>query len=326
MKGTRLNIGPTRYNHLKSKFWPSYEEYRKHGTDLEEIRRFEYQFKYPIDNVELLDDESFSQAAQDFFVVAMTQGKINGTWLEFGAGDPVQGNNTFLLEKKLNWSGISIEIQSPTHEAEKIWDSRQRTKFIKMDALEFDLPRNKSPIDYLQMDIDSPEQPTLLSNTLEKQRFSVITYETDWFRLDENSLRQTTESRQILKDHGYVMVVNGVTCYPNQGQTVEGRPIIFEDWWVDPQTVDNSIIDAYSWITEDSLEIKKYSTSILFHNDPHELVRYDNCPPLTDPQKENYNKCAGPDWPSYENYINGNLQKVPESIITEIESFNFLRK
>jgi hypothetical protein len=315
-----------RYNHLRSSSWPSYDEYRKYGTSLQEIQHFEYQFKYPVNNIELLDDETFSQANQDFFVVACTQAKTNRTWLEFGAGDPITGSNTYFLEKNLNWSGISIELKTPTLTAQEIWNTRSQTTFIHMDALEFDLPKSQNRIDYLQIDINSPRQLELLSKTLDKQRFSVITYETDWFRLNAESLEQTTKSRQILKDHGYVMLVNGVTCYPNQGQTVKGRPIIFEDWWVDPQVVDKNIIDSYTWITEDSLEIKKYPTSILFQNDPHELAKYDNNPPLRNSEKENYYKCAGIDWPSYEKYMSGELQDIPDLIISEIQSFNFLRK
>lgn len=51
-----------------------------------------------------------SQAGQDLFVVAMLQGKRNGTFLEIGGGNPVKGNNTWLLEKFFNFTGDSIDI------------------------------------------------------------------------------------------------------------------------------------------------------------------------------------------------------------------------
>lgn len=58
---------------------------------------------------EWLHNQAKSQAGQDLFVVAMTQGKPEGTWLELGCGHPVSSNNTYLLEKRLGWSGISID-------------------------------------------------------------------------------------------------------------------------------------------------------------------------------------------------------------------------
>jgi len=56
-----------------------------------------------------LHNQAKSQAGQELFVIAMTQGKTNGTWLELGCGHPINSNNTYLLEKRLGWSGISID-------------------------------------------------------------------------------------------------------------------------------------------------------------------------------------------------------------------------
>jgi hypothetical protein len=68
-------------------------------------------FKYPVNypEAEFLNEISYSQARQDLFVVAMTAGKANGTFLEFGAGHPINGSNTYILEKKLGWTGISVD-------------------------------------------------------------------------------------------------------------------------------------------------------------------------------------------------------------------------
>ena len=47
---------------------------------------------------------------QDLFVIAMTQGKKNGTYLEIGCGWPSGGGtNTYALEKTFGWSGVSID-------------------------------------------------------------------------------------------------------------------------------------------------------------------------------------------------------------------------
>ncbi len=72
-------------------------------------------FKYEInaDEVEVLKN-SKSQSGQDLLVVALTKGKKNGKWLEIGAGHPIVGNNTWLLEKYFGWHGDSIDIHDPT--------------------------------------------------------------------------------------------------------------------------------------------------------------------------------------------------------------------
>jgi hypothetical protein len=65
-------------------------------------------------NLEALFDinqlASNSQAGQDLFVIAMTQGKNGGTFLEIGANHCKDQSNTYLLEKVFNWSGTSIDI------------------------------------------------------------------------------------------------------------------------------------------------------------------------------------------------------------------------
>jgi hypothetical protein len=70
-------------------------------------------FRAPVDvaDSEWLFNQAKSQAGQELFVIAMTQGRRNGTWLEIGCGDPVRSSNTYLLEKRLGWTGISIDME-----------------------------------------------------------------------------------------------------------------------------------------------------------------------------------------------------------------------
>jgi len=337
MRSSRLKMGPIRYSQLTDNSWPSqltdnswpaYSTYRNLYDDEitnKEILNYEYEFKFPIENANLLDDETYSQASQDLFVIAMTQGKSQGTWVEFGANDPVQGSNTYKLEKNLDWSGISVDIRHPLPFQQRIWAQRKNTKFLIADAVTMDLPAEQKRYDYLSVDIDDIRQLDLLEKHCANCRFSVITYETDYFRLDDTSEKQTRLSRKILTDLGYVLVVNGVTCYPCLGWTNDNRPIVFEDWWVDPTAIDKKVIEAYTWITEDSLEIKKYPTSILFKNDPHNLSGTDNDPPLSDCAEQDYKNCAGPDWPTYENYKNKNFADLSDHVINEMKSLNFWR-
>lgn len=63
--------------------------------------------------------ESQSQLRQDLLVLARTNYKRGGYFVEFGATDGIKNSNTFLLENKFGWIGILVE-PSP------IWESNLR--------------------------------------------------------------------------------------------------------------------------------------------------------------------------------------------------------
>ena len=54
-------------------------------------------------------DKNYSESFQDIFVLQCFNGKKNGTYLEIGAGNPISGNNTYLLSDKFGWEGLSID-------------------------------------------------------------------------------------------------------------------------------------------------------------------------------------------------------------------------
>lgn len=58
----------------------------------------------------LLESGSLSQAGQDFWVInEVFNQKKQGFFVEIGAADGLNINNTYLLEKKYNWNGICVE-------------------------------------------------------------------------------------------------------------------------------------------------------------------------------------------------------------------------
>ena len=93
--------------------------------------------KYKFSNVENIK-KNYSQIYQDLFVLSMTDGKMNGTYLEIGSGDPVYGNNTYLLEQNYNWSGISIDINEKSYQS---FNEKRRNQCICKDALKIDYLR-----------------------------------------------------------------------------------------------------------------------------------------------------------------------------------------
>lgn len=66
--------------------------------------------------IDLLD-QSHSQIRQDLFVLAQTGFKSGGFFVEFGATDGVEFNNSWLLEKEFRWSGILAEPARGWHKA-----------------------------------------------------------------------------------------------------------------------------------------------------------------------------------------------------------------
>lgn len=203
--------------------------------------------KIKFNGVETIDT-NYSQSYQDMFVLSMLDGKKGGIYVEIGAHDPKFINNTFLLESKFDWTGLSIDIEPGS----KIGFEREgrKSRFILQDALTIDYENlfieNNLPnqIDYLQIDIE-PMINTfncLKMIPLNKYRFSVITFETDYY--DKHTDDQTkemvkSESRKILESYGYKLLIGDV-------ESNVGFP--FEDWYVDPDVIN---IDVYSPILGD---------------------------------------------------------------------------
>jgi hypothetical protein len=218
--------------------------------DFSEVQRQEFdssRLKKSFSGVERVT-ENYSQALQDIFVLTMLNGKENGTYVEIGGAHPININNTYLLEKIFDWSGISFEINQ---DLVKFYNTKRNNKCICTDATQVNyseiFEENNLPnqIDYLQIDIDPSFQSlaSLKQIDLKNYRFSVITFETDVY---QGSTAVLEQSRNILQGNGYQLVASNVK---NCGHA-------FEDWYVDPNTVTE---DIWSTLQSDNME----STQIL---------------------------------------------------------------
>jgi hypothetical protein len=167
----------------------------------------------------------------------MTKFKMNGTYLEIGASDPKDNNNSYILERDLNWTGISLELDNEL--CSKL-NKERRNKFLEEDAIVFDYSEflinlnSFTTIDYLSLDIEPPcnTLKVLKKLPLNDVRFSVITFEHDFYSSGENVM---LESRQILRGYGYEKIVSNVMS--------NGRD--FEDWYVDPDIISSSISNPF---------------------------------------------------------------------------------
>ena len=177
---------------------------------------------------------TYSEARQDRFVIKMTNEKKHGTYVEIGSGHPIRSNNTFLLESKYRWLGISVELNS---ELVREFRGARLNPVIAADATslnyrklfsEFNLP---GLIDYLQIDIDPALQSleALKKIPFEKYKFSVITFEHDRYRANRQIAR---DSRKLLKSFGYKLIVKNV-------KSQKLKP--FEDWWIHPELIEKNV-------------------------------------------------------------------------------------
>lgn len=104
---------------------------------------------------------NYSQAFQDLFVLSILNGKKGGVYIEIGGSDPIQINNTYLLEKKFGWKGLSFELDIGLVDK---YNSIRINKCICGDATKVDYTKefieNNIPkqIDYLQVDIEPATQ------------------------------------------------------------------------------------------------------------------------------------------------------------------------
>lgn len=177
--------------------------------------------------------ENFSQSWQDWFVLTVLDGKTNGYWLELGASEPIYMNNTFLLESKFQWTGISIDKRDNLVGE---WRSIRSTPLSVIDALDADwkdvLKNSPAQIDYLQADLaDWATLEVLEKLPHDAYRFSVITVEHDIFQADPEIQRR---QRVLLHDLGYHLLITNVAVKNYATNTWEP----FEDWWIDPTVVD----------------------------------------------------------------------------------------
>lgn len=210
----------------------------KENVDLSYLNRLGY-FKKDYENLvfKFAGSESinnnYSQSMQDMFTLSMLNGKRDGLYVEIGANNPIRLNNTYLLESQFGWSGISFEINN--FEVSN-FNSIRSNKCILTDASKFDyksLFESKGfakQIDYLQVDCEPPSVTLecLKKIPLDIYRFSVITFETDLYA---GGADVQIYQEEILSFYGYKRIVKNIMDGGNA----------FEDWWIDPLVVPESI-------------------------------------------------------------------------------------
>jgi len=190
------------------------------------------------------------QVLQDKFVVSILKNKQNGYFLEIGSNHPKLINNTYVLEKELNWKGIMIEYDNSwisyynLERPNSIYIINDATKINYNELLSYyNAPKN---IDYLQIDLEVSNRSTLTTlellnnNVFNEYKFATVTFEHDIYDGDKFNTR--LDSRKIFLNRGYILV------FPD----VRNGQYAFEDWYIHPELVDINYINKIK--SEQSLD------------------------------------------------------------------------
>lgn len=162
--------------------------------------------------------ETYSQIKQDLLVLKYLKNKTNGTFVDIGCGYPTYISNTYLLESKYGWKGVSIDIQDMADPVQstnhgKGWSSlRPNSKHIIADALTLDYSDLfkaegfDKVIDFLTLDLEPPTLTfdCLFKLPLDEYQFNFIAFETDEYRPGGEARRD--QSRKFLASKGYTFV------------------------------------------------------------------------------------------------------------------------
>tara|TARA_B100001564_G_scaffold164093_1_gene137965 strand:- start:67 stop:693 length:627 start_codon:yes stop_codon:yes gene_type:complete len=189
-------------------------------------------------------DNKFSQSGQDQFAYNISGS--NGTYLEIGAHDPVINSNTFNLEVKCNWNGISIEYDksfqmswgdNKLRKNNVVWDDAFNINYSSL-IKQRELPNR---LNYLSCDIE-PAENTF--NILKKVISSELNFDFISFEHDKYSIGNKYEDLSIeyLKNYNYKVAVKDV-------YSRNKRYKIYETWFVN-NDIDFEEMDYSVWKEE----------------------------------------------------------------------------
>lgn len=175
----------------------------------------------------LKKDNSYSQSGQDQFAYNISGS--NGLYLEIGAHDPVINSNTFNLEVKCRWSGLSIEYDISF---KKSWDNcKERVNnVIWDDAFKLDysllVKQKKLPnkLNYLSCDIEPAENTyRILKKVIDSNlSFDFISFEHDKYNIGDKYEKLAIE---YLNNNNYKIAVNDVYSRNKKYK-------VYETWFV----------------------------------------------------------------------------------------------
>ena len=226
-----------------------------------------------------MDITFYSHELQDEFVTNLFGLEHKGVFLDVSCWHPIQGSNTYTLEKYLGWTGNCFDIIDA--EQQWSWSNHRSAKFNHCNVASgkfveiLESIRSNTPvIDYASIDVDSSLTVVALDKIIKSGiELKVVTFEHEFYLYD--NLYQK-ESEKILYNQGFIKLFSNVKLLTvNQtSPNLRNQTESFEDWWINPKHFSNDIIEVQS----DSLyyhhcvnKLKKYSN--LTYNGTHACSR-----------------------------------------------------
>jgi len=252
-----------------------------------------------------LNVNNFSTEMQD--VAAALLLGVGGKYLDLGAASAQTNNNTYLLQKRLNWDGMCVDLRK---EQCDFWGDGREDEYEErgstlhtldcttsnfLDALK----ENSMPkiIDYVSLDVDYASMPSLL-NLIEEGGyiFKFLTYEHDlhysrnhelWSknishgklneaRVYENQAdnswphpfsKESIESRKF-RSKDFLQKKGYFLLFENVSFELGGVLHPMEDWWINPQYFPEFVTQLQSNGLHFSDCIKKLATIIGYLHNP----------------------------------------------------------
>lgn len=180
---------------------------------------------------------SYSQARQDLFAWICRGQSKTGSFVDLGAGHPVNGSNTKLLEE-MGWRGILADIAT----LDDLVKERSEENEIFGDAFDPNLDatlielaaKSTGVIDFLSLDLEPPmlTLQRLVTLPLDRVKFAVACVEHDLYRGNEHI---RAAMRGIMESRGYLCVAHDVHMLGYTASLANLLPV--EDWWIHPDFV-----------------------------------------------------------------------------------------
>jgi hypothetical protein len=154
-----------------------------------------------------------------------------GFFLDIGMGDPLDGNNSLLLEQR-GWKGFMFDAQG--HQVEAANRCRGN-RAIQCDVTTFDFAaflnevRAPKVIDYISMDVDDANTALVKRFPFDIYSFKVMTFETDRYNGGDTRKRACEEALSPYPQ--YVRICENVM--------VQG--LEFEDFWINADYISSPI-------------------------------------------------------------------------------------
>ena len=194
-------------------------------------------YRFTFEGIDKID-KNYSRHIQDMFVLSLLTGKTDGSFIEIGSGHPTLFNNTFLLEDKFNWKGISLDYSERMCSK---FSRERKTNIVFADALNVDYSQLfkqnciEQRVDYLRINADSASYKVLESIPYHKYEFSTIQFQHNacWWGEEVRNA-----SREFPKKIGYILCVSGVGIDEEHA---------YEDWWIHPGLINNRMQSSKSF-------------------------------------------------------------------------------